>query len=60
MLMLHWTGSGDFDAVARLIGSGAPADSADYDKRSALHIAASEGNKRIVEYLVSRGTNWRV
>ena len=31
-------------------------DEADYDKRTALHVAASEGNKPVVKYLLEQVT----
>ena len=35
---------GDTPLLRRLLSSGASADECDYDKRTALHIAAAEGN----------------
>ncbi len=39
---------GDLPLLRRLVSAGAPADAGDYDKRTALHIAASEGNTAAV------------
>ncbi len=39
---------GDLPLLRRLITAGAPADVGDYDKRTALHIAAAEGNTTAV------------
>lgn len=39
---------GNLPLLRRLIAAGAPADVGDYDKRTALHIAASEGNTTAV------------
>ena len=33
---------------------------ADYDKRTPLHVAASEGNVSVVEYLLKSGSNIHV
>lgn len=35
---------GDLPLLRRLLSAGASADVCDYDKRTALHIAAAEGN----------------
>jgi ankyrin repeat protein len=35
---------GDMQLLRRLLRAGARADAEDYDKRTALHIAASDGN----------------
>jgi len=32
-------------------------DGADYDGRTALHLAASEGQAHIVEFLITKGVN---
>ena len=45
-------GSGDITQVKRLIESGIPPNSGDYDLRTALHVAASEGHEKIVEFLL--------
>ena len=57
---LCWAASeGDLDGVRRLVARGADLEAADYDGRTALHLAASEGHlplvKYIVEYFVRRG-----
>ena len=39
---------GNLPLLRRLIRAGAAADAGDYDKRTALHIAASEGNTAAV------------
>lgn len=42
--LIHFASIGDIEAVKRLVEQeGVPANSADYDKRSALHLAAAEG-----------------
>lgn len=44
---------GDLGELRRLIASGADPSSADYDGRTPLHLAACEGQKAVVEYLLS-------
>ena len=46
---------GNLSKVRSLIEYGADANAADYDARTCLHIAASEGNLPIVEYLITEG-----
>jgi len=50
-------GAGDIAAVKRLVENGVDPDSADYDKRAALHIASAEGHDKVVEYLLSSKAN---
>ena len=40
---------GDLPLLRRLLQAGASADTCDYDKRTALHIAAAEGNLPAVQ-----------
>jgi len=40
---------GNLPLLRRLIRAGAAADAGDYDKRTALHIAAAEGNTAAVK-----------
>ncbi len=55
---LCWAASeGDLDGIRRLRVQGAALDQADYDGRTALHLAASEGRAEVVEYLVARGVD---
>ncbi|KAG2444347.1 hypothetical protein HXX76_001103 [Chlamydomonas incerta] len=45
----------DLVKLKRLLRAGAPPDSCDYDKRSALHIAGAEGNLAAVKILIEDG-----
>jgi ankyrin repeat protein len=53
--MLSKAKEGDLDGIKRLVDNGASVNTADYDLRTALHIAAAEGQYQIVEYLLLRG-----
>lgn len=46
---------GDLPLLRRLLRCGIRADSQDYDKRAALHIAAAEGNVQAVKLLIEEG-----
>ena len=45
-------GSGDMTQVKRLVEFGVLPNVGDYDKRTALHVAAAEGHEKIVEFLL--------
>ena len=49
--------SGDLSSVKRLIEHGVDPNSGDYDKRCALHIAAAEGQDKVVEFLLASKAN---
>lgn len=44
---------GDVKTVQMLLAAGCSANSSDYDRRTALHLAASTGNKSVVEALLA-------
>ena len=48
---------GRLDYMKVLLSSGCGVNAADYDKRTALHLAASEGNSHIVKALLEAGAN---
>ena len=48
---------GSLDLLQLLLQCGCEANAADYDGRRPLHLAASEGNKQIVELLLREGAN---
>jgi glutaminase len=61
--MLKWfelcfaCSAGNADKVTDLIAQGVDVNHADYDKRTALHIAASDGREEIVRLLLHAGAN---
>ena len=46
---------GDMTGIRRLVLQGVDLDDADYDGRTALHLAASEGQADVVEYFIAQG-----
>jgi glutaminase len=55
---LCWAASqGDLAEAQQLAAQGVDLDGADYDGRTALHLAASEGHAHVVEYLIAKGVN---
>ena len=58
VVQLCWAASqGDLFEVQNLIANGADPDAVDYDGRTALHLAASEGHEAIISYLLSKSIN---
>ena len=49
--------NGELDTVEMLLADGATADAADYDARTALHLAASEGHEKVVKLLCASGAD---
>ena len=45
---------GDLEEIQRLVASGVNLDDADYDGRTCMHLAASEGHLNVVKYLIAR------
>lgn len=48
---------GDVDQMRRLVLHGVDINSGDYDHRTPLHLAASEGKIKAVEFLINEGAN---
>lgn len=53
--MLYFASTGEIDSLSQLLDEGGDVDSADYDGRSSLHLAASEGQLEAVKLLLARG-----
>jgi ankyrin repeat protein len=56
-LLLSCASKGDVAGMEQLLDEGASIDSSDYDRRTALHLATSEGHVPVVELLLRRGAN---
>jgi glutaminase len=57
-MRLLWSASqGDLGDVRIALATGKDPNSADYDKRTALHLAASEGHVEVVQYLLDQGAD---
>lgn len=57
-MRLLWSAStGDLNGVRSAIASGVVARSCDYDGRTALHLAASEGHVDVIRYLLEHGAD---
>ena len=55
--LLHFSSKGDKGGVIQELKKGVEANLADYDKRTALHLAASEGCEEIVVLLLEKGAD---
>ncbi|WP_432773313.1 glutaminase A [Francisella salimarina] len=57
-LELIWAASnGDLSEIKRAVALGVDISKGDYDKRTALHLAAAEGHEDVVKYLIRKGAN---
>lgn len=57
MQLLFQASKGDEDGIKTLINQGADVNIADFDDRTALHVAACEGHARVVNLLLKEGAN---
>ncbi|CAN0824782.1 Integrin-linked protein kinase 1 [Linum grandiflorum] len=55
--LLHCSSKGDRAGVMQELINGVPPNLSDYDKRTALHLASSEGRVGIVRLLLEKGAN---
>lgn len=56
--MLQHAAKGDLDAVRRMLVAGANAKFQDYDRRTALHLACTEGHEKVAELLLMNDADW--
>ena len=49
---LRWLADNDVKGVEMLLEGGCSVNAADYDKRTALHLASSTGNSHVVSVLI--------
>ena len=55
---LIWAAStGDISEVRKGLALGVDVNKGDYDKRTALHLAAAEGQEDVVKYLINKGAD---
>ena len=57
MELLFLSSKGDKEAIAALLADGVDVSVADFDDRTALHVAACEGHAEVVDYLLKKGAN---
>ena len=57
MELLFLSSQGDKEAISALLAEGVDVCVADFDDRTALHVAACEGHSEVVEYLIKKGAN---
>ena len=55
--LLYFACKGDVDGIEALISKGLSVDAADFDDRTALHLAACEGHVNVVEYLIKKNAD---
>jgi glutaminase len=58
VMALCWAAKeGDLDEIQRLVANGIDLDDADYDGRTCIHLAASEGQTEIIRFLIGKKVN---
>ncbi|MEM9326662.1 MAG: glutaminase A [Bacteroidota bacterium] len=57
MQMIFAASAGDLNEVKKICNGGISVNEADYDGRTALHLAAAENRPEVVEYLLHQGAN---
>ena len=55
VMSLCWASyQGDLNEIKRLVANGVDLDEADYDGRTCIHLAASEGRTEVIRYLLAK------
>ena len=58
VMALCWAAyQGDLTEIQRLVANGVNLDEADYDGRTCIHLAASEGKVDVVNFLIAKKIN---
>lgn len=55
--MLYCACKGDIEGLNQLLEEGLTVDAADFDGRTALHLAACEGHLNVVQFLIDKGAD---
>jgi ankyrin repeat protein len=55
VIMCSAAGQGMLEELTQMVADGVSVNVCDYDKRSALHLAVSEGHLHCAEFLISKG-----
>eukprot|EP01117_Protostelium_nocturnum_P013044 TRINITY_DN4839_c0_g1_i1.p1 TRINITY_DN4839_c0_g1~~TRINITY_DN4839_c0_g1_i1.p1 ORF type:complete len:795 (-),score=289.99 TRINITY_DN4839_c0_g1_i1:45-2387(-) len=58
--LVHAAGTGDLGKVKKLIATGIPVDSTDYDLRTPLHVAIAGRHPEVVDFLLSQKADLHV
>jgi ankyrin repeat protein len=58
--MCNAASKGDYTLIVNLVARNASVNAADYDGRSALHLASAEGHDKIVQFLVDKKADVKV
>ena len=58
VMALCWAAfQGDLHEIQRLVASGVDLNEGDYDGRTGIHLAASEGQEDVVKFFIAKGVN---
>ena len=58
VMALCWAAyQGDLNEIKRMVADGYNLDEADYDGRTCIHLAASEGRTEIIKFLIGKKVN---
>ena len=55
VMSLCWAAyQGDLNEIKRLVANGVDLNETDYDGRTCIHLAASEGREEVIQYLLAK------